>query len=117
MTRGAGSSFTLAEIASAIAILAVLLGLVVLGVLRGRKRPVLYTLLSALALLFLFPFYWMINTAFKTIDQIHTWPLVGSMARRIQRPVVVLPQPLGPINPNILPRGISKVTSLTATSC
>src|SRR5580704_5460300 len=44
----------------------------------------------------------------------HTSPEVGSISRRMQRPVVDLPQPDSPTNPNVSPAPRSKLTSLTA---
>ena len=41
-------------------------------------------------------------------------PEVGSISRRMQRPVVVLPLPDSPTRPNVSPRSIVKLTSLTA---
>jgi ABC-type glycerol-3-phosphate transport system permease component len=44
---------------------------------RTRIRKTTVTAILVLGLVpTLLPFYWTINTAFKTIDQIHTWPLV-----------------------------------------
>ena len=44
---------------------------------RGSASKIAVTALLALGLIpTLLPFYWTLNTAFKTIDQIHTWPLV-----------------------------------------
>src|ERR1043165_7327621 len=45
-----------------------------------------------------------------------TSPLVGSIKRRMQRPVVDLPQPDSPTSPNVSPRKISNVTLSTARS-
>ena len=51
----------------------------------------------------------------------HTSPAVGSIRRRMQRPVVDLPQPDSPTSPSVSPRRMSKDTSSTAwtraTSC
>src|SRR5262245_29297763 len=44
----------------------------------------------------------------------HTSPEVGSINRRIVRPVVDLPQPDSPTRPSVSPGWISKVTSSTA---
>src|SRR5262249_740818 len=44
----------------------------------------------------------------------HTSPEVGSIRRRIQRPVVDLPQPDSPTKPRVSPAPTSKLTSLTA---
>src|SRR4029077_2944487 len=41
-------------------------------------------------------------------------PEVGSISRRMQRPVVVLPQPDSPTRPSVSPRPISKLTPSTA---
>jgi hypothetical protein len=41
-------------------------------------------------------------------------PDVGSIRRRIARPVVVLPQPDSPTTPSVSPRATSKDTSFTA---
>src|SRR5438105_1192189 len=41
-------------------------------------------------------------------------PRVGSIKRRMQRPVVDLPQPDSPTSPNVSPLKISKVTPSTA---
>ena len=43
-----------------------------------------------------------------------TSPEVGSMSRRMQRPVVLLPLPDSPTSPNISPSSIEKLTSSTA---
>ena len=42
------------------------------------------------------------------------WPAVGRSSRRMQRPVVVLPQPLSPTRPSVSPRLIVKSTPSTA---
>src|SRR5712692_5901429 len=44
----------------------------------------------------------------------HTSPAVGSIRRRMQRPVVDLPQPDSPTKPSVSPRRISNDTSSTA---
>src|SRR5258707_11440849 len=44
----------------------------------------------------------------------HTSPEVGSMSRRMQRPVVDLPQPDSPTSPRVSPASSSKLTPLTA---
>ena len=41
-------------------------------------------------------------------------PAVGSMARRMQRAVVVLPQPLSPTRPSVSPSSMWKSTPSTA---
>jgi hypothetical protein len=43
-----------------------------------------------------------------------TSPDEGSMSRRMQRPVVLLPLPDSPTRPNISPSSIVKLTSSTA---
>ena len=44
---------------------------------RELTQKIVITTLLVLGLVpTLLPFYWTLNTAFKTIDQIHTWPLV-----------------------------------------
>ena len=43
-----------------------------------------------------------------------TSPAVGSMSRRIVRPVVVLPQPDSPTRPSVSPGATSNETSFTA---
>src|SRR2546423_14326399 len=43
-----------------------------------------------------------------------TSPAVGSIKRRMQRPVVDLPQPDSPTSPKVSPRRILKLTSSTA---
>ena len=43
-----------------------------------------------------------------------TSPDVGSISRRMQRPVVVLPLPDSPTRPNVSPVSIEKLTSSTA---
>ena len=43
-----------------------------------------------------------------------TSPDVGSMSRRMQRPVVVLPLPDSPTSPNVSPSSIVKLTPSTA---
>ena len=47
-------------------VLVLVLVLLLVAVLRGRKRPVLYVLLALLAVLFLFPFYWMLMSSLKS---------------------------------------------------
>src|SRR5712671_5783189 len=47
----------------------------------------------------------------------HTSPDVGSMSRRMQRPVVDLPQPDSPTSPKVSPASSSKLTPLTACTC
>ena len=42
------------------------------------------------------------------------WPLVGFSSWRMQRPVVVLPQPDSPTRPSVSPRRIEKLTPSTA---
>ena len=43
-----------------------------------------------------------------------TWPAVGSIARRMQRAVVVFPQPLSPTRPRVSPSSMWKSTPSTA---
>ncbi len=43
-----------------------------------------------------------------------TSPEVGSIRRRMQRPVVLLPQPDSPTTPSVSPAARSKLTPLTA---
>src|SRR5271154_2660044 len=47
----------------------------------------------------------------------HTSPELGSISRRIHRPVVDFPQPDSPTSPNVSPATISKLTSSTACTC
>ena len=44
-------------------------------------------------------------------------PSVGSMARKISRPVVVLPQPDSPTRPSVSPWRMKKSTPSTARTC
>ena len=44
-------------------------------------------------------------------------PDVGRWSCRMQRPVVVLPQPLSPTSPSVSPRRTAKLTSSTALTC
>src|SRR5213593_3000054 len=46
-----------------------------------------------------------------------TLPSVGSIRRRMQRPVVVFPQPLSPTSPSTSPAWTSKLTPSTALTC
>jgi hypothetical protein len=44
-----------------------------------------------------------ISTTEPAATRMKIWPAVGSIARRIQRAVVVFPQPLSPTRPSVSP--------------
>ena len=44
------------------------------------------------------------------------WPLVGFSSWRMQRPVVVFPQPDSPTRPSVSPRRMEKLTPSTAST-
>src|SRR6266566_1024862 len=58
-----------------------------------------------------------LSSAVTFVPLNHTSPEVGSMRRRMQRPVVDLPQPDSPTSPKVSPASSSKLTSLTAYTC
>src|SRR5207344_1317800 len=50
----------------------------------------------------------------RPLSESRTWPAVGFKARRMQREVVVFPQPLSPTSDSVSPRLTKKLTSSTA---
>ena len=50
----------------------------------------------------------------RSVPSNQTSPAVGSISRRMQRPVVDLPQPDSPTRPSVSPAAMSKLTRSTA---
>ena len=60
---------------------------------------------------------WPVRACATSVPSNRISPAVGLYSRRMQRPVVVLPQPDSPTNPSVSPRRTVKVTPSTALIC
>src|SRR5712691_611448 len=60
---------------------------------------------------------WPISITEPSLTRMKISPLVGSIARSMQRAVVVFPQPLSPTRPSVSPSSMWKSTPSTARTC